>query len=371
MLAGSNLVRVRAPLPTRRPLPTAGEVGQGGIGFVDCNADGSDGEALTDYDLIGSAESRRGLFALAAAPWFNFLCIPAPQPGTDLGLATVLVAQRLCRQRQALLLLDPPQAWTDAEVALAQLPQWPVRSADALLCFPAVRCEDVQGGGWCTGSSAAVLAGLLARAEAGMFRWWDASPPPLQPGDPARPAVAVTAVQRTQLARHGVNTLVDALDIAAARLPVTVLLDAELRVERRLVARRLQLWIAASIERTTRWALTTPPAQWATVRGKVADQVLVLLERLQQDRALQAAGLVGECFVLCDRRLNPDQASPASPFRLVWGVIGTRPDQGCAWLVTHQAAGSSSRPVSVNRQSVAGTRVAGEIETDILRNPSR
>lgn len=371
VLAGSNLVRVRAPLPAQRPLPTAVNTAHSSIGYVDCNADGSDGEPLTDYDLIGSTESRRGLFALVAAPWFNFLCVPPPQPRTDLGLATVLVAERLCRQRQALLLLDPPQAWTDAQVALAQLPQWPVRGADVVLCFPPVRCEDPQGDRWRNAGSAPVLAGLLARAEAGLGRWWDAPPPQLQPSDPARPAVAVTAVQRTQLARHGVNTLVEVLDIAATRLPVTVLLDAELRVERRLSARRLQLWIAASIERTTRWALTTPPSQWAAVRGKVADQVLALLERLQQDRALQCAGLSGECFVLCDRRLNPDQASPSSPFRLVWGVIGDRPDQGCAWLVTHQAAGSSSRPVSVNRQSVAGARVAGEIETDILRNPPR
>ena len=371
VLAGSNLVRARAPLPTQRPLPTAANTARGGVCYVDCNADGSDGEPLTDYDLIGSAESRRGLFALAAAPWFNFLCVPPPQPGTDLGLATVVVAERLCRQRQALLLLDPPQAWTDAHTALSQVPQWPVRGADAVLCFPPVRSQDAQGGRWRTAGSAAVLAGLLARAEAGLARWWDASPPQLQPGDPARPAVPVTAVQRTQLAHHGVNTLVEVMDIGATRLPVTVLLDADLRVERRLVARRLQLWIAASIERTTRWALTTPPPQWATVRGKVADQVLALLERLQQDRALQAAGLSGECFVLCDRRLNPDQASSASPFRLVWGLIGDRPGQGCAWLVTHSPAGSSSRPVSVNRQSVAGARVAGEIETDILRNPSR
>jgi hypothetical protein len=107
------------------------------------------------------------------------------------------------------------------------------------------------------------------------------------------------------------------------------------------------------------------------VREKVARQVLSLLTRLSQERALAAAGLVGECFVVCDRRLNPDSASSAAPFRLIWGVTGSQLEQGCAWLVTHQTAGSSSRPVSVNRQSVAGARVATEIEADILRNLSR
>ena len=92
---------------------------------------------------------------------------------------------------------------------------------------------------------------------------------------------------------------------------------------------------------------------------------------VRETRALAAAGLIGEGFVVCDRRLNPDTASAAAPFRLIWGVTGSQPEQGCAWLVTHQAAGSSRRPVSVTRLSVAGARVATEIEADILRNISR
>ena len=364
VLSGSRLVRVRGALPAQRPLDTAS-------GYVDCNADGRDGEPLSDYDLIGSAELQRGLFALQSAPQFNFLCVPQPAPGRDLGLATVLVAERLCRQRHALLLLDPPQAWTDAATALAQLPEWPVRSADVLLCFPPVLCDDPLTGKRGRFMPSGVVAGLLARADSTVAQWWQAAPLQLQPDDAVRPACTVTAIQRTRLARYGVNTLTDALDIAATRLPVTTLVDAEQRSERRLLTRRVQLWIAASVERSTRWAVTSAPSQWVTVRDKVARQVMTLLRRLHAEGALAAAGLEGECFVLCDQRLNPEGSPSATPFRLVWGVTGTRPDQGCAWLVTHQSSGSSSRAVSVNRQSVAGARVTTEIEADILRNPPR
>jgi len=371
VLASSRLVRLRGTLPAARPLPTSADTRDATVGYVDCNADGSDGQPLSDYDLIGSAEAPRGLFALQSVQFFNFLCVPPPGPDQDLGLATVFVAERLCRQRQAVLLVDPPRAWVDAATALAQLPQWPVRSADALLCFPPVSCVDALGTGRRHFGPAGVVAGLLARADAAALCWWQGTPLQLQPEDPSRPAMPVSAVQRTQLARFGVNTLVDALDIVATRLPVTTLIDADQRVERRLLARRLQLWIAASIERSTRWAVSTAPSQWTGVREKVARQVLSLLTRLSQERALAAAGLIGECFVVCDRRLNPDSASSAAPFRLIWGVTGSQLEQGCAWLVTHQTAGSSSRPVSVNRQSVAGARVATEIEADILRNLSR
>ena len=371
VLASSRLVRLRGALPAARPLPTSADTRNAPIGYVDCNADGSDGQALSDYDLIGSAEAQRGLFALQSAQLFNFLCVPPPGPDQDLGLATVFVAERLCRQRQAVLLIDPPRSWVDAATALAQLPQWPVRSADALMCFPPVSCVDALGAGRRRFGPSAVVAGLLARADAAALRWWQGAALQLQPDDTSRPAVPVSAVQRTQLARFGVNTLVDALDIAATRLPVTTLVDADHRVERRLLARRMQLWIAASIERSTRWSVSAAPSQWDGVREKVARQVLSLLTLLSQERALAAAGLIGEGFVVCDRRLNPDAASAAAPFRLIWGVTGSQSEQGCAWLVTHQAAGSSSRPVSVNRLSVAGARVATEIEADILRNISR
>src|SRR5690606_16760306 len=102
----------------------------------DSNPDGDDGAPLTDYDLIGSATAGAGLFALAAAPPFNFLCLPPLERATDVGLSTLLVAAKFCRDRHAMLIVDPPLAWQSTARALQGLREWELRSDNALMYYP-------------------------------------------------------------------------------------------------------------------------------------------------------------------------------------------------------------------------------------------
>ena len=55
--------------------------------------------------------ARTGLFALRNGPRFELLCVPPLARNQDIGMATLLVAARLCRSRQALLVVDPPASW--------------------------------------------------------------------------------------------------------------------------------------------------------------------------------------------------------------------------------------------------------------------
>jgi len=66
------------------------------------------------YEPIGNEREHTGLFALRDGPRFEFLCVPPLGRAQDVGMATLLVAQRLCRSRQALLVVDPPLAWDSA-----------------------------------------------------------------------------------------------------------------------------------------------------------------------------------------------------------------------------------------------------------------
>ncbi len=120
-LQESTLVRVRGAVPASRPERTFRAGARHPIGYVDSNPDGTDGAPLTDYDLIGSAERGTGLFALKAVEDLHFLCIPPPARDRDVGPSVLLVAAQFCRDRRALLVVDPPSSWENSDAALQGL----------------------------------------------------------------------------------------------------------------------------------------------------------------------------------------------------------------------------------------------------------
>jgi uncharacterized protein len=165
VLARSTLVRVAGPVPSIRPRRTTGRQPGSVVGYADGATDADDGAELTDYDLIGSASAGTGLFALEQLPQFNLLCIPQLSRERDVGLATLLVAARICRARQALLLMDPPARWQSADVALRELRGWPFHSTDALMYFPRLLAPDRLRGRTEVFAPSGAAAGLLARAD--------------------------------------------------------------------------------------------------------------------------------------------------------------------------------------------------------------
>src|SRR3989449_274099 len=101
VLLGSRLVRVADAVPAQRPDRSAGGPGGVAVGYTLSSPDGDDGAPLTDYDIIGAADSATGLFALQGVARFNMLCIPPLTRERDVGLSTLLVAARLCRDQQS------------------------------------------------------------------------------------------------------------------------------------------------------------------------------------------------------------------------------------------------------------------------------
>ncbi len=370
-LATSRLARVVGPVPPQRPSVTPGANGRGVIGYVACNADGDDGTALSDYDIIGNESLRRGLFALEGGPDFNFLCIPPLNRDQDLGMSTLVVAARFCRRQHALLLVDPPAQWTDIEAALAGLPHWPFHSSDALMFFPRVEANDRLRGRSGVFASCGAAAGLMARADAAGPRWWSTDPAELALRPTLRLACALAEEEREQLAWHGVNAFCQSRSALRKPLPARTLggglaKRGELRT---LTARRMLLWIAASVERGTRWM--TLESNIRSVRDRARSQVLAFLEGLSTQGAFTASGLGASCFVICDERLNGEAQIASGEFHLLYGIACQTPGAFETWLVTHRAAGSRARPVSVNRYATPGPDVQVEIESAILRDLSR
>jgi hypothetical protein len=368
LLLQSRLVRAVEPLPTQRPDRSAG-TGGSGVGYAFSNADGDDGGPLTDYDIIGSAAAGTGLFALSAAEGFNFLCIPPLSREQDLGLSALLVAARYCRERHAMLIVDPPASWATARAALDGMRSWPFRSDNAVMYYPRVQALDRLRGRLETFASCGAVAGMLARADE-ISPLWSAESQEMTLRAGMQPATTVADADRLRLAQVGINTLsaprtalggggvhVDARTLAAGGSGFTDW--------RYLAARRLGLWISASIERGTRWVLLEQngPATWARARSLVA----TFLEVLAEQGAFAGGGAGDRHFVICDERVNRTDTIADGRVNLLFGFATGRPGEFDAWLVTHHPAASRVRPVSVNRLATSRQRVEWEIETAILK----
>jgi len=366
VLLGSRLVRVASAVPAQRPDRSAGGPGGVAVGYTLSNPDGDDGAPLTDYDIIGAASGATGLFALQGVARFNMLCIPPLTRERDLGLSTLLVAARLCRDRQALLLVDPPASWTSAPAALDALRGWPFRSDSAVMYYPRVQAFDRLRGRLEIFASCGAAAGMIARSDETWPVWAAAESEEavLRPG--LRPAVPVSDADRARLAQAGVNTLLSVRGGSRTGVsPRTLGAGGGASDWRYLSARRLALFVAASIEQGTRWVLLehNGPATWQRAQA----QVETFLDALAAQGAFAGADDDDSHFVICDERVNRPQTLAEGKFNLLFGFATSKPGAFDTWLVTHRAGASRVRPVSVNRSATAKHRVEWEIETAILR----
>lgn len=373
-LAESRLVRVLGDVPDQRPDRSPIVPGGAGIGYALSRPDADDGAPLTDYDVIGSALHSTGLFALQALPAFNFLCIPPLARESDVGCSTLLVAARFCRERQAMLIVDPPMSWISPRTALDGLRGWPFRSESAVMYYPRVQAFDRLRGRVETFASCGAAAGMIARSDEAWPVWAAAESDDavLRPG--LRPAVPVSDSDRTRLAQAGINVLASVRTTYRAGIsPRTLAMGGAGNSDwRYLSARRLALFIAASIEQGTRWVLLEPNTRATWDRAQL--QADAFLQSLSDSGAFCAAPSVSGGtpeeghFVIADERVNREQTLAEGKFNLLFGFATSRPGEFDTWLVTHQAGASRVRPVSVNRLATSRERVGWEIETSILRS---
>lgn len=366
-LAASRLVRLDGALPTARPLATAGLDNGAATGYVASAGDGDDGAEITDYDIIGSSEALTGLAALAACEaQFSLLCIPPLSRERDVGLATWMIAARVCRGRQALLIVDPPRGWDSAAAALEALADWSFNSTDACMFYPHLLLHDRLRGRNEVFAPSGTVAGLLAAADARTSPLSAAVTEEYPLRGPAQLAAPVSDDQRERLATLGVNTLrVLRSGAAAAPEPRTLVPDLTARSELRLLSvRRRAHCIVTSIMQGTRWALLEAPGDvlWQRLRA----QVELFLESCVRQGGLAGDRAEDSYFVICDSRLNPP-GSGRGELQLLFGLAPLRPAEFISYLLTHTAAGSSVRAVSVNRVATHRRRDADEIETAMLR----
>ena len=355
-LQESVLVRVQGEVPPLRPDRTYRAGARHPIGYVDSNVDGDDGEPLTDYDLIGSAERGTGMFALRPGDHAHFLYIPPPARDRDLGPGVLVAAAAHCRELRAMLIVDPLAAWTSCDEALQGLRELGFSSENALMCFPRILAFDRLRGRHESFANGGAVAGVLARQDEHRSPW-QVGPDEellLRPG--TRAGRQLTEAERARLIAHGLNPL-QSLRSAGPDAPALRTLaggSASSADGMLLTRRRRALLVMGSIERGTRWSVFE--AGDRNTWHKLTRQVQDFLAPLAAAGLFGPAGNDDACFVICDERVNPPQEVEAGRVSFLVSLRSTRAGDYFSFLVTHSLDGSRVRPARMNMLP-AGTRM--------------
>jgi phage tail sheath protein FI len=318
----SNFVRVHKDnsgnpvVPTGRPFetvtlasPPASPPGAGIPSPVKAIG-GADGSDVGEAQFVGSGMqgSKRGLFALEKADLFNLLCLP-PFSFTTQNVTTTLVssAASYCKDRRAMLIVDPPDSWTTKKAAKDQFTDPNVdfvgtRSNYAAIFFPRLkqpnplRDNQVEEFAPC-----GAVAGIFARTDAQRGVW--KAPAGQDASLVAVPQLSVplTDDENGELNPLGINCLrafpvIGRVVWGARTLEGADRLASEWKY---IPVRRTALYIEESLYRGTQWVVFEPNDEplWAQIRLNVG----AFMQGLFRQGAFQGKTPREAYLVKCDK----------------------------------------------------------------------
>ncbi len=205
LLARSRLIALRGRMPENRPDATLPNMPGDPIPYLEVAVRGTDGNELTDYDIIGSDRDNTGLWSLDAFERIDMVCVPPP-PSRDLGTTTFLAAERYCARRRAMLIWDPPHSWITADSAIIGARETALRSSNAFTYFPRLRSRVDRVGLPSVLPACGAIAGILA-SKTDNGDWSPASETDPSSKISLAPTLEVDAVKQESLRRAGVNVL--------------------------------------------------------------------------------------------------------------------------------------------------------------------
>lgn len=312
-LLASKLARLSSPLPNHRPERTAGAGGPGSANYAEAVQVGTDGTELSDYDLIGSRRDRTGLFALERVEDFDILYLPPPGKGVDTGPAAILAAEQYCRERRAMLVVDPCAEWSTAAEAARGVRELGYASPNMVGYYPRMR---ERGSDDIARPAGAAIAGLLCKQDRTSGPWGDLDQSGLGLQRHLVPAVDIDDADTELLQRAGLNVIGGAV-AGRSRVRGGLTMGRGSEAHRRfshLPVQRFCLKIVSAIASATRWAVFEPPGPDCSrrVRGQVRTYLSCLadLGAFADDRFL----------VACEPGTNgrADAASPGVTVLLVF-----------------------------------------------------
>jgi hypothetical protein len=362
VLLDSKMAKVWGAVPKLRPDATLMPGTNLPVGYVSSNPDGDDGKPVSDYDLIGSAMRRTGLFALANVEDLAFVYLPPLSRTTEVGVSALLVAAMFCREHRAMLIVDPPSQWDTPFTAAQGLKELNFYSDSAVMFYPRIACMDRLRGRTEVFGNGGAVAGLLSRLDESIAA--AASPhepePLLRAG--ARLTREIGPADRWRLATAGINVLQTVRSVERNRPALrTLACGASASSDWAYLApRRFALFVIGAIERGTRWSAMAPNT--VENRTRVAKQIHEFLSEFRAAGAFASVPLDQAFLVICDSRINGERNEPGE-MNILLQLAALHPGEYHSFMITHKPTGSTVRAVVVNRLET--TMVLSMVEQEI------
>jgi len=362
VLLESALVRVRGAVPTQRPDRTLMPGTNLPIGYINSNPDGSDGRPLSDYDIIGSATRGTGLFALRNVDDIAFVYIPPLSRAHDVGVSTLLVAAKFCREKRAMLIVDPPATWETPVQAAQGLRTLDFHCDNALMFYPRIVAMDRLRGRQEIFANGGAVAGLLSRAGDAISAAIAVKEPEPSLRGGIRLATTVSAADRWKLSTHGANVLQAVRSPDAQRPSLrTLACGASASTDGSYLSQqRFALFVVDAIERGTRWALAAPRERrtW----DRLAKQIRSFFMDLRTAGAFASISEHQAFLIICDERIN--DAPNLGRVRILIQFAALHGGARHSYLIEHSTHRGSVRAVTVNLFE-SSVIVSDELEQEI------
>ena len=300
LLLTSTIARIESPFPVHRPEPTVSASTPFDSAYVQHAQEGSDGQELSDYDLVGSRKHETGLFALQQIEQFDLLYLPPPGKGRDLGPASLLAAELYCRERGAMLVVDPGTDWVTPAKAIAGVRDLGLASPSVIGYFPRMlERGDSEGTPRAVGGA---LAGLLCKLDRSYGPWHDLDQQGMGFARDLVTAFEVADDDVQILSREGLNIIAKG-PVGRARMQNSVTMGRGSESHREfasLPVRRLCLRIINTVDHATRWAVFEPDN--SRLADRICAQVTAYLASLSNLGAFEDDRFVVDCDAeLCRR----------------------------------------------------------------------
>jgi phage tail sheath protein FI len=334
----STLVRALGTVPAARPTSS---VTPTTITWIDA-AGGDDGPPLRAADLLGSPAARTGIHALAHADLFNLLVIPPlardtasmPSTYTPVPANVWQAALALCRDRRAMLIVDPDPAWatptasavTNAQTGRTGLGLSGPEARNAALYFPCLRMVDpLRDSRVDTFMPSGAVAGIMARIDVARGVWKAPAGLDATLNGVQDLQINLNDLQNGQLNPLGINCLrsmgVNGRVVWGAR----TLRGADVSADeyKYVPVRRLALFLEESLYRGTQWVVFEPNDEplWAQVRLNLG----AFMQGLFRQGAFQGASARDAYFVKCDSQTTTQADINLGVLNVIVGFAPLKP----------------------------------------------
>ena len=243
------------------------------------------------------------MFALEQTERFDILYLPPPGKGRDTGPAAILAAELYCRDRGAMLVVDPSAEWTDTQTAVSRVRELGYASPNIVSYFPRVRVN----GDETPRAAGGALAGLLCKQDRSYGPWHDLSEPDLGLQRRIRPVIELDEEDEQLLRRVGLNAVTRG-STGRSQISGSITMGRGSEADRkfiRLSVRRFCLQVINTISRATRWAVFEP--EDSKLANRIRGQVLTYFDVLNDLGAFENEQYVVQCDAGVSHRIDQDE----------------------------------------------------------------